>query len=192
MRISLTQRLAAAAGLAVLLAGGCRPGADPTNGGEQKQAVNPATEPGREESLADNWFDTPEDLARRVVEAVRTKDVPTLRDLRVSEKLYKEELCPAFLASKPRHTMNVDFHWNLLQVNALEGMREILNRYGGQPIEYRGLEDPDEIEEYGTFRLWRRVRVRIQLEGKEKEISARLFGAIVERNGRFKLLSYVS
>ena len=108
--------------------------------------------------------------------------------LRVSEQLYKEELCPAFLASKPSHTLSVDFHWQLLTVNSLRGLNEILGEYGGHPLELIELEDPEKIEDYGTFRLWRRVRLKVRHNGEAR--SVRVFGAIVERNGRFKLLAY--
>jgi hypothetical protein len=139
---------------------------------------------------ADGWYRTPEQLARTVLEALQAKDRNKLWSLRVSEKLYKEELCPAFIASKPRHTLSVDFHWNLLKVNSITGLNEIMGDYGGRPMELVELEAPEKIEDYKTFKLWRRVRLKVRHNGEVKSI--RVFGAIVERNSRFKLLAFTT
>jgi hypothetical protein len=141
---------------------------------------------------SEKWFSTPEELAQAVLQALRDRDSKALHALRVSGKLYKEELCPAFLATKPRHSMGVDFHWQLLQVNCVRAVREIIEEYGGLDFEFLGLQEPEKIEDYSTFRLWRRVRVKVRIRGQEKIHAIRVFGAIVERDGLYTLLAYVS
>lgn len=159
---------------------GCGSGEDATSSPPAAQAAE----------LPAGWYGSVEGLARDVLQHLRQKDTEALWSLPVSEQLYKEELCPAFLASKPRHTVPVDFHWQLLRINSLRGLNEILGEYGGRPLELIDVEKPEKIEEYGTFKLWRRVRLTVRCKGEVRSI--RILGAIVERDGRFRLLAYPS
>ena len=77
-------------------------------------------------------------------------------------------------------------------MTCVTSVREIISRYGGLDLEFLGLEEPETIEDYGTFRLLRGVRVKVRIRGREDTRSLRLFGSIVERQGVYKLLAYVS
>jgi hypothetical protein len=209
-RIANALRRAACCALLALVPGGCAGGKPPSEAPAQpaaaqepkeaattpkeaattpkKAATTPKKTARPSSPAAGDWYDTPEGLARAVLEGLKKRDKEALWSLRVSQELYENELCPAFIADKPRHTLSVRFHWNLLKVKSLRELSEILGEYGGLPLELVELEKPEKIEDYETFKLWRRVRLKVRYKDTVKSI--RVFGAIVERKGRFKLLAY--
>jgi hypothetical protein len=139
---------------------------------------------------SEEWFTTPEGLARAILDALETKDAAALARLRVSEKLYKEELCPAFIADKPRHTIPVDFHWRMLAANSTAGVHDALEEYGGRELEMVSLTF-ERIEPYETFSLLRGVKLTVRRRGSDDAgQTMRELGPIVERDGRFTLLGY--
>ncbi|MBN1417562.1 MAG: hypothetical protein JXP34_02235 [Planctomycetes bacterium] len=137
-------------------------------------------------------FATAEDLARAVLRALETKDEETLQRVRVTEQVYEEVLWPAFpQAKRPENTIPADFHWMLLDTRSRNGIRDALVENGGRAWDLVAVE-PEGIEDYGTYRLWRRVRLRVRPREGGEERTIRPFGSMVERDGRFQVLGYPS
>jgi hypothetical protein len=140
----------------------------------------------------DRWFQTPETLAKHVLEGLRKKDFKGLDQLRVSKKTYTEILWPRFKSARhPDNTIPAKFHWFMLNSNCLDALGDIIDDYGGKELILISL-DHEKIVDYGTYKLWRRVFLKVRRKDSDTVEKVRLFGAIVELDGRFKLLAYVS
>lgn len=92
--------------------------------------------------------------------------------------------------SKPPYEAPPGLLYGQLLTASDKGARDLLARLGGSAVRVSGLDCPaPEIE--GRNRLYKRCTVTFAAPGK-KPLSGNLFGTILERDGRFKLLSYAN
>jgi hypothetical protein len=64
----------------------------------------------------------------------------------------------------------------------------LLARFGGRSIGYAGFTCPDSATRHGMNTVWAGCAVRLLSPGGDTT-SLRMFGPIVQRDGRFKFLS---
>lgn len=88
------------------------------------------------------------------------------------------ELSPAFL-------------WFYMQENSEKGIARALRRYGGRPLGYAGHRCETEPQVEGGNRIWTECII-LRATTPADTIGERLFGSIVERDGRFKFVSYAN
>jgi len=90
--------------------------------------------------------------------------------------------------SRPPYELPAGIAWFELEGNSLAGVRRALATYGGRPVVFRDLECSGTPVLQGANRLWNGC---IVLLGQEdgSDTAVRMFGSILERHGRFKLLS---
>ena len=71
-----------------------------------------------------------------------------------------------------------------------KGVERVLQRYGGQPLVFERLTcDADTLQMLrGPTKLWGPCRVRYRTA--DSTLTRQLFGSMIERNGRVKLVSY--
>ena len=69
--------------------------------------------------------------------------------------------------------------------------QRLLARRGGQPIAYAGVRCGGAPEQAGATRIWRGCLVRT-VRAPGDTVAERLFGAVVERDGKFKIASYAN
>jgi hypothetical protein len=79
--------------------------------------------------------------------------------------------------------------WALMQMNSAKGLRRLLRNYGGRSLEYAGAKCEPAKTVRAPVAEWTCV-VRLRVEGVPK--SARLFGSLVGRGGRYKFASYAN
>ena len=92
--------------------------------------------------------------------------------------------------AKPPYELPPDVMWFQRVEQGERGMSRALQRFGGRPLAYRGYACADSAR-LGANRVWRDCRVDVV--GKDgTRAKVRLFGGIVERGGRYKLLSYAN
>lgn len=136
-------------------------------------------------------FGSPEDLFRAVLRGIEAKDAEAMRAVLVTEEEYKTYLWPEFPQAKdPRHTLPVDFHWGLLKSRSHGGIREAMDRYGGNAFEL--LDFSHEIAEYDSYRLLRKISLKVRRGSDGKEGALDVLGSVVVLDGQYKLLSYPS
>ncbi len=132
-----------------------------------------------------------ESLSRAVLKALEEKDEVELTRLRVTYREYSELLFPHFDAAKPPRNIPVDFHWKMLDTKSIVGAREAIQSYGGQEFELLEVL-PQGVDEYPTFKLLRKVRLKLRRASDGKVDTVTIFGSIVEMGSRYKLLSFPS
>ena len=81
--------------------------------------------------------------------------------------------------------------WFLHMEGSTKGISRVLRRFGDQPLRLVGHRCDAEPVVEGRNRLWTGCRVRLALPTGET-VEHRFFGAILERDGRFKIHSYAN
>lgn len=166
--------LASAAALLCLAAGGCARAA----GGD------PPLAPLR------HTFPSPEALSRAVLTALAARDVDTLRALPLDETEFRNAVWPDLPASRPERNVPFDYAWGDLRQKSDNARRRLAARHGGRRYELVRVLFDAETTRYRTYEVHRETVLDLRDEEGE-EVRLALFGSILEREGRFKLFSYV-
>ncbi len=75
--------------------------------------------------------------------------------------------------------------------NSEKGITRVFRRLGGAPFEYRGHACDPQPDVQGPNRVWKRCTTR-RITATGDTASLALFGGILEREGRFKFVSYAN
>ncbi|MFO7260624.1 MAG: hypothetical protein DIU52_005690 [bacterium] len=142
-------------------------------------------EPERLESGASDM----ETLVRRVVDALVRNDTLVFERLAVNRAEFAWLYFPTTRVAQPPYELPPALAWFQMQQRSRRGVFRALAEFGGVPLQYRGYRcDPEPTVEGGN-RIWIGCRVELARPGGEPA-AVRIFGAVLERDGRFAILSY--
>jgi hypothetical protein len=132
---------------------------------------------------------TREALARKFLAAVSAQDTTALGHLLISRAEFAWLVFPDHMYARPPYELDPAIFWLQIQAGSQKGLTRLLKRLGGQPLTLLLMHcQRDTLQlKAGPARLWSDCRMRYR-HGAEQE-THRLFGSIVERDGRFKLFS---
>ena len=137
----------------------------------------------------ENSFNSPSEIGHAVVEALNKGDASGLHQLRVSRKEYLTWMWPAFPASGPPHNYPEDFAWSNLDAKCSRAVRRLIKRYGESDFVFAKLDFERKTEKYKDFQLLRGTVLTVENKhGQQKTL--KILGSVVEKDGRYKLLSY--
>jgi hypothetical protein len=91
----------------------------------------------------------------------------------------------------PPYDLNPDLMWFMLSSGSAKGITRALGELGGQHLGYAGYVCDSIPSRQGSNTIWGPCAVRLHPEGRDTA-SERLFGLIVERDGRYKFVSYAN
>ena len=134
-------------------------------------------------------FETPELLVRQYLNALSDRDAGRLNRLVIDAREFIDLYYPNSPYTRPPYRQNPSFVWFIIQQNSQKGMSRALARFGGRSVRYLG-QDCRRAEPQGVNRFWE-CTVRVESDGKEQP-PLRLFGSILERDGRYKFVSLAS
>jgi hypothetical protein len=129
-------------------------------------------------------------LAEQFSRALQQRDTIRLRQLALSPAEFIGLYYPHSQYTRPPYRQPPSFVWFLIQQNGEKGLSRLLQRYGGQETGFRGIECPDPPQSQPPNRFWVCV-VRWQAAPGRPD-PLRAFGSIMERDGRFKFVSYAN
>ncbi len=139
------------------------------------------------ESLAP-VFKSKEDLARAYVAAILSSDMRGIAQTLMTRAEFAWVYYPENPLSRPPYELPAGLAWFELEGNSLAGVRRALATYGGRGVVLRELQCSLAPVEQRTNRLWNGcVAVLRHEDGSDAEV--RMFGTILERGGRFKLVT---
>jgi hypothetical protein len=130
-------------------------------------------------------------LVAAFVRAVETRDTSALRGLEMSKAEFAYLLYPSSIYTRPPFQQQPEIVWMLQRANGGAGYRRLVERYAGRPLGYRGHRCDGEPEVRGENRIWGGCTLGYQ-RARGDTATGRLFGAILEREGRFKFVSYAN
>ena len=133
-------------------------------------------------------FATKEDLARAFITAVVANDIPRLAETVIDRAEFAWLYYPDNPISHPPYELPAGIAWFELEGNSLAGVRRALAAYARRKPSFRGLACAADPIVQGANRLWNGCTVVLTLEdGTTARV--RMFGSILERGGRFKLVT---
>ena len=135
---------------------------------------------------------TREALARRFLDAVARQDTAGLNQLLVSRGEFAWLVFPDHRYARPPYELDPGIFWLQIGAASAKGLGRVLERLGGERLGYEALAcRPDTLQiTRGPVRLWSPCELSYRQGGRVR--TGRLFGTMVEREGRFKLLSYAN
>ncbi len=132
---------------------------------------------------------SPGQLGLAVVDALNNRDIEKLNRLRVQREEYLDWIWPAFPASQPPSNFPGDFAWSNLNKKCNIGMKKWIARYGGQNLKFIAIRFDRPTETYEGFQLLRGTVLMLKNAAGEKG-ELKILGSVVEKDNRYKLLSY--
>lgn len=129
-----------------------------------------------------------EALVDRWARAVSASDTATLNTLLVDRAEFAWLYYPGSRMSLPPYEAPPGLLWGQLLASSNEGASVVMRRFGGRSFRVTELRCPTPPVAEGENQLHERCEVRVGAAGG----FTRLFGTIVERDGRFKFLGYAN
>jgi hypothetical protein len=153
-------------------------------------ACSAPAEPTRPAAPLANTFDSAEALTQAVLSAIAANDRVRLLDLALSESEFRELVWPELPTSRPERNVPLDYAWGQLKQNSDGFLQQTLARYGGKPLRFVRLNFTGETTQYQSFRVMRDSEV-VATDDSGRDLVLRLFGAVLVKDGRYKVFSYV-
>ncbi len=134
--------------------------------------------------------DSPETLARELLDAIERKDRARLEELALTEHEFKTVVWPQLPSSRPEVRLPVDYAWQDLHSKSIGYLITTLHEFGGQRLELIRIEFHGETTDYEQFHVHRRSVLEVRDEAGDTR-RVRLFGSMIEQGGHVKVFSYV-
>jgi hypothetical protein len=128
-----------------------------------------------------------DELIARFVAAVEDSSRAGLRALTLDAAEFAYLYFPTSIYARPPYAQPPAVNWLLLEQNSLKGEARLLRSFGGRPLDMAGFSCAGEPVVEGANRLHDRCTLRIRTVQGTADI--RLFGSIIERDGRFRIMS---
>lgn len=140
----------------------------------------------------DEWhgsFNSPAHIGQVCVDALNRGDTDVLHRLRVNRDEYLSWIWPEFPAARPPRNFPGDFAWSNLNKQSVLGLGKWLQVYGGKNLTFVDMRFEKPTEKYNGFTLLRGSVLTVRnVNGNNLEL--RILGSVVEKAGRYKLLSF--
>lgn len=130
-----------------------------------------------------------EALVTHFVDALAMRDSVALREMLISRAEFALLYYPHTRFTAKPYELSPQLLWFQMQNGTGRGIARALRRFGGAPVELADYTCRPEPDVEGPNLLWRDCVVRIA-PAVDDTITTRLFGSILERDGRFKFVSY--
>ena len=124
------------------------------------------------------------------VKAVESRDAVALSRMLMSAAEYITFYYPESPYTRPPYRQKPALRWFLITNSSSQGASRVWQRHAGSPLGFAGYGCAAQPEVLGNNRIWHGCVLRLRPNSGERQL--RLFGPIVERNGRFKFLSYAA
>lgn len=149
-----------------------------------------AETPGTAAELGGAFATDRDTLVARVVRALERADTLAFEPMAVNRAEFAYLYYESNPQSRPPYELPPELMWMQMLEHNRKGVLRALDRFGGKPLGLRGYACEGE-ERQGENRVFTGCILRLRPEGGDT-VSIRLFGAIIERGGRYKVLSYAN
>jgi len=145
------------------------------------------SDPGRLEGGAESG----DELVRRWVAALERRDTAALVAMTLTRAEFAFLYYPTAPEAKPPYDLDPGLAWFMLREDGRKGLLRALDDRGGLPLGYVGYTCDEKAARHGGNAIWAPCLVR-RVRAPGDTVEERLFGPIVERDGRFKFLSFAN
>lgn len=133
--------------------------------------------------------DSREALVKRFIQALVANDSSNLRSMLLTAREFADLVYPESPYTRPPYRQSPALVWNQIRNPSTSGLTRLLRRLGGQPIGYVDHSCTRRPERQGGNLIWTHCTVGL-MDSSSETTRHRLFGSIIERDGRFKFVSY--
>ena len=130
-----------------------------------------------------------EALVRRFMKALAAGDSADLRAMVLSAREFADLVYPESPYTHPPYRQSPALVWNQIQNPSASGFTRLVRRLGNQPLRYVDHKCDVDPDRQGRNLIWTNCSVRLR-SPNEPATSHRLFGSIIQRDGKFKIVSY--
>lgn len=131
-----------------------------------------------------------EALVRAWADAMERQDTARLVALHLTRAEFAYLYFPESPYAAPPARTPPDFLWFQFRENSEKGLNRAVRRLAGEPLGVEGVRCPEAPRPHGRSLLHEGCTVRRRTV--EGAVEQRLFGTILERDGRFKFVSYAN
>jgi hypothetical protein len=128
-------------------------------------------------------------LVQRYLTAVQKRDSADLRAMTLNAAEFIDLYYPTSMYSHPPYKQSPEIVWLMMQQNSDGGLRRVLDRFGGQTTHLQSYSCKPELRTEGQNKFWDECTLHFTAESNVPQ-SAVLFGPVLERGGKFKILSF--
>lgn len=130
-------------------------------------------------------------LVAAFVAAVATHDTAALGRLVLDRREFAYVFYPTSAQGLPPYDLSPQMMWDLLSRQSERGLGDLLRRVGGERPALAGYDCGPEPVREGDNLIWTSCRMTLAVPPAET-LAARLSGPIIERDGRYKFISYTN
>jgi hypothetical protein len=134
---------------------------------------------------------SPKAVAEAVVAALDRRDTAPLEQLALTEQEFRRVVWPRQPAARPERNIPWDYAWRALAGKSTLQLRGRIQEWRPARLMVVDVAFDGETTDYRTYRVLRKSRVTLR-DAAGRLTTARLFGSIIEQQGRFKVFSYVT
>lgn len=139
------------------------------------------------DALGDGAASSRDELIAELVSAIEDSSAARLRSLRLDAAEFAWLYFPESRYTEKPYELPPETLWMLMDQNGLKGETRLLRRFGGRRLDVTGYTCEDEPRREGPNTFWEQCLVtRVGADGTR---AMRLFGSIMERDGRYKFVS---
>lgn len=131
-------------------------------------------------------------LVARFVRALESRDTASLRAMAITRGEFAWLYYPSTIYARPPYETGPETIWQLMSARSAGGLSRVVARVGGAPIRLLGYACAAAPKIEGPNRYHEQCYLRYQRAGTDSVERRRLFGSIMERNGRFKFVGYAN
>ena len=145
---------------------------------------------GQSAPLLTNTYPSAHAAASAVLAAVERRETSRLQGLALTEQEFRDHIWPELPAARPERNLPFSYVWGDLHQKSEAALTQTLSRHGGRRYELVSVRFAGETTSYTTYRVHRETVLRVRDDGGE-ERDVRLFGSSLEKDGAWKVFSYV-
>jgi hypothetical protein len=130
-------------------------------------------------------------LARAVAAALERADLPALRALSLNEQEFRDHVWPDLPASRPERNLPFSYVWGDLRQKSEASLSQTLLATSGRHLEVLAVKQLRPATQYRSYVVHRQTQLTVKNNAGHVQ-DVRLFGSILEKDGQFKVFSYVT
>ncbi len=130
-----------------------------------------------------------EAVASRVLEALEHRDRAGLEQLALNEAEFKAHVWPELPAARPERNLPFSYVWGDLHQKSQAMLASTLASQGGRHFTLVSMRF-EAVTDYRTYKVHRRATLEVR-DSEGHPTTLRLYGSMLEQDGRWKVFSYV-
>lgn len=145
-----------------------------------------------EPTALDGGATSREALAEQFLRDVARRDTASLRRLLVTRAEFAWLIFPDHRYAESPYELDPTIFWMQMTAESGKGLERVLMRYGGAPLRLQAMTCVADTLQMrrGPTTIWGPCEVTYRTS--DSTLTRQLFGSMVERNGRVKLMSYAN